>query len=87
MSDLSLNTTTDADGTTPRRKNRFRAAFAKDRKAQFGVVVLGLFVLGALLAPSISPYDPNAMTLATVDASGLPDARTVLLKGHDASGF
>jgi pyridoxamine 5'-phosphate oxidase len=31
--------------------------------------------------------DPNAMTLATVDASGLPNARVVLLKGTDAHGF
>lgn len=31
--------------------------------------------------------DPNAMTLATVDGDGLPDARTVLLKGHDRRGF
>ena len=31
--------------------------------------------------------DPNAMALATVDEQGLPDARIVLLKGHDAQGF
>jgi len=31
--------------------------------------------------------DANAMALATVDASGLPDVRIVLLKGHDARGF
>ncbi len=31
--------------------------------------------------------DPNAMTLATVDAGGMPDARIVLLKGHDRDGF
>jgi pyridoxamine 5'-phosphate oxidase len=31
--------------------------------------------------------DPNAMTLATVDPSGLPNARIVLLKGFDARGF
>ncbi|WP_420393632.1 pyridoxamine 5'-phosphate oxidase [Acuticoccus sp.] len=31
--------------------------------------------------------DPNAMMLATVDAEGLPNARTVLLKGHDRRGF
>lgn len=63
MSDMSLSPATDAESTPPKRKNRFRAAFAKDRKAQFGIVVLGLFVLGALLAPVLSPYDPNAMTL------------------------
>jgi pyridoxamine 5'-phosphate oxidase len=32
------------------------------------------------------PNDPNAMALATVDSSGLPDVRMVLLKGVD-SGF
>ena len=31
--------------------------------------------------------DPNAMALATVDASGLPDVRMVLLKDYDAEGF
>lgn len=33
------------------------------------------------------PRDPNAMALATVDASGLPDVRLVLLKGRDDRGF
>jgi pyridoxamine 5'-phosphate oxidase len=33
------------------------------------------------------PRDPTAMTLATVDANGLPDARMVLLKGLDERGF
>jgi pyridoxamine 5'-phosphate oxidase len=31
--------------------------------------------------------DPNAMTLATVDPAGMPNARVVLLKGVDARGF
>ena len=31
--------------------------------------------------------EPNAMTLATADASGQPNARTVLLKGFDQRGF
>jgi pyridoxamine 5'-phosphate oxidase len=33
------------------------------------------------------PNDPNAMAIATTDASGLPDVRMVLLKHADASGF
>jgi pyridoxamine 5'-phosphate oxidase len=33
------------------------------------------------------PNDPNAVALATVDASGMPNVRMVLLKGFDSSGF
>jgi len=33
------------------------------------------------------PNDPHAMTLATVDAEGMPNARMVLLKGVDERGF
>ncbi|MCT6854955.1 MAG: pyridoxamine 5'-phosphate oxidase [Bombella apis] len=39
------------------------------------------------LAEAKEPNDPNAMALATVDATGLPDARMVLLKGFDDEGF
>ncbi len=38
-------------------------------------------------AKASEPRDPNAMSLATVDADGLPNVRTVLLKGFDARGF
>jgi pyridoxamine 5'-phosphate oxidase len=38
-------------------------------------------------ASKSEPNDPNAMTLATVDDGGMPDARMVLLKGFDAAGF
>jgi pyridoxamine 5'-phosphate oxidase len=38
-------------------------------------------------ARASEPNDPNAMALATVDASGLPDVRMVLLKGIDGDGF
>jgi pyridoxamine 5'-phosphate oxidase len=31
--------------------------------------------------------DPNALSLATVDASGMPNVRMVLLKGFDERGF
>ncbi|MFZ1922621.1 MAG: pyridoxamine 5'-phosphate oxidase [Xanthobacteraceae bacterium] len=33
------------------------------------------------------PVNPEAMTLATVDAAGRPNARMVLLKGFDERGF
>lgn len=33
------------------------------------------------------PNDPNAMALATVDDTGLPNVRMVLLKGYDEVGF
>lgn len=33
------------------------------------------------------PFDPTAMSLATVDAAGVPTVRMVLLKGVDARGF
>lgn len=48
---------------------------------------LGLFSDWLAEATRSEPSDPNAMTLATVDADGLPDARTVLLKGFDEDGF
>jgi pyridoxamine 5'-phosphate oxidase len=32
-------------------------------------------------------HEPNAMTLATVSAHGIPEARVVLLKGADDQGF
>jgi pyridoxamine 5'-phosphate oxidase len=38
-------------------------------------------------ATGSEPRDPTAMTLATVDADGLPNARMVLLKGVDERGF
>src|SRR5882724_10567181 len=33
------------------------------------------------------PSDPHAMAVATVDAAGLPDVRTVLMNAHDHRGF
>lgn len=48
---------------------------------------IALFQVWLAEADKSEPNDPNAMTLATVDADGLPDARMVLLKDVDAAGF
>ena len=48
---------------------------------------LGLFAEWLADAGKSEINDPNAVALATVDASGLPDVRMVLLKDFDADGF
>ena len=48
---------------------------------------LRLFTAWLNDATASEPRDPTAMTLATVDSDGLPNARMVLLKGADERGF
>jgi pyridoxamine 5'-phosphate oxidase len=48
---------------------------------------LALFRAWMAEAAAAEPVDPDAMALATVDASGLPNVRMILLKGADESGF
>ncbi|MFN3656536.1 MAG: pyridoxamine 5'-phosphate oxidase [Pseudolabrys sp.] len=46
-----------------------------------------LFAAWLAEATAAEPRDPTAMTLATVDSDGMPNARMVLLKGADEAGF
>jgi pyridoxamine 5'-phosphate oxidase len=46
-----------------------------------------LFAAWLKEATASEPRDPTAMTLATIDAEGRPNARMVLLKGADQHGF
>jgi pyridoxamine 5'-phosphate oxidase len=46
-----------------------------------------LFAAWMTSAKASEINDPNAMALATVDGDGLPNVRTVLLKGADERGF
>jgi pyridoxamine 5'-phosphate oxidase len=39
------------------------------------------------VAESAGVYEPNAMVVSSIDPSGRPSARTVLLKGLDSEGF
>lgn len=48
------------------------------------IVQFGRWLADAVAAELM---EPNALVLATADASGRPRARTVLLKGADAAGF
>ena len=48
---------------------------------------LRLFAAWIEEATRREPADPNAMTLATVDTDGMPNARIVLLKGLHERGF
>ena len=48
---------------------------------------LALFAEWFREAEAAEPNDPNAMSLATVDSSGMPNVRMVLLKGYDHRGF
>jgi pyridoxamine 5'-phosphate oxidase len=58
-----------------------------DERLFVGDDPLGLFQDWMASAAATEPNDPNAMTVATADAAGLPDARMVLLKGVDPRGF
>ncbi len=48
---------------TRSRWQDFRRAFFSNRLAIFGLVVMGLFVLMAIFAPLVAPYDPLAQDL------------------------
>jgi pyridoxamine 5'-phosphate oxidase len=48
---------------------------------------IALFRTWLAEAERTEPNDPNAMSLATVDADGLPDVRIVLLKSCDGDSF
>lgn len=65
----------------------YAAAAAAEPPLPDGADPIGLFVEWMAAAAAAEPSDPHAMTLASVDADGRPDARVVLLKDVDARGF
>jgi len=70
MTDMASERAPPADdepGPISRAKLR-RASLLRDKKAVFGLSVLGLMVLAAVFAPYVSPYDPNAMDYAMMGA-------------------
>jgi pyridoxamine 5'-phosphate oxidase len=74
---------------TDAERNLDAGALTRRDRADFSLASepLRLFADWMEEATASEPNDPNAMTLATVDENGLPDARMVLLKGVDERGF
>ncbi|MGW6793179.1 ABC transporter permease [Streptomyces chartreusis] len=54
----------DTDAEPRRDAPGFLRAFMSNRLALAGLIVLALFVLAAILAPLVAPYDPQAQRLA-----------------------
>ena len=48
--------------------SRFRFIFSRDKKAPVAISVILIFILLALFAPWLAPYDPNEMTLDMMSA-------------------
>lgn len=75
------------DGTAALTKKRVRGAtfrsLMKNPFAVFGIVVLSIVVLAAILAPWIAPYPPNATDLGATNAPPFSEGH---LLGADASG-
>ena len=67
--------------TTSERSVTDEPAFMSERDPH------ALFERWLAEASETEPNDPNAVQVATVGADGVPNLRTVLLKGHDERGF
>lgn len=64
----------------------FRQATGEESQSRWRKIGIALYKLGSAIG-NHRPADSNAMTLATVDGSGKPSTRTVLLKSVDERGF
>jgi len=64
----------------------FRDATGEQAQSRWRKIGIALYKLWSAIC-NHRPPDINAMTLATVDPSGRPSTRTVLLKSVDARGF
>jgi pyridoxamine 5'-phosphate oxidase len=64
----------------------FARANSEKTESRWRKISIALFKLWQAISGH-SPADVNAMVLATVDKSGRPSSRTVLLKGVDERGF
>jgi peptide/nickel transport system permease protein len=61
MTEQVLIDTSEAPNRRQTGWMKLRGVLRRDRKAMFGVVTLGVFLVAAIFGPLIAPYDPNAM--------------------------
>jgi len=67
------------------RKSYKKGSLTEDTILEDPMQQFGVWFLQAEKEPSIE--EPNAMTLSTVDAQGIPRGRVVLLKEYSSKGF
>lgn len=48
--------------------SRFRFIFSRDKKAPVAIFIILIFLISAIFAPWLAPYDPNEMTLEMMEA-------------------
>ncbi|MGH6895901.1 MAG: ABC transporter permease [Geminicoccaceae bacterium] len=56
---------------SPARRGAWLRSIARDRKALVGLIVLAVLTVAAILAPFVSPYDPNDMAYDMIGAPSL----------------
>ena len=72
MSELAEPNPAMVDDAPPRsRWLPWRKQLLRDKKALFGLIVLAVLTLTAILAPLIAPYDPNAMDFMMMEGPSL----------------
>ena len=52
---------------SPQKRARWLRHLLRDKRALLGVIILSIFVAGAILAPLIAPYDPNEMAFSMMN--------------------
>ena len=87
MASIRLRRLRAQDRAPIRAKEQDRLERLKSRDFAEADDPIALFQLWLEEAAATEVNDPEAMTLATVDEDGLPDARMVLCKGADARGI
>ncbi len=69
------------------RKEYEKGALVEERAGSDPIDLFRRWFDEAVAANEGAPFEPNAMTLSTIDPRGDPRGRIVLLKGFDAEGF